>query len=324
MSIFPSFRVAEVRRILLAVNCWGLLAFALISPPSILQADDWASPQTRMFTSEGGRYACKVVPQSFQSAEGRMVRFAEDGEDQTVWRKPLVNVPMRAFLPPRRTHLVTVDTYANLGYEHSLVLYDAKGKVVADYKLEQLLEKNEIRQHVPQSVSSRWWAEQAKFRFEMEPQNERFVIELPWGKTLSMKLANGELTKTMLQAPAPGEVAKPLPAGRYTGGAMVMQVEDGKTIFADRPPAICHLQIRSNRLRAEFPDPVLGRGEWRTMNLVISQTAPRQVWKLQKGERTYQATAVLYSPQTLLLQLEIRKDDKVLGGAWQFYGVELE
>ena len=68
--------------------------------------------------------------------------------------------------------------YARVGYEHALVVYDAKGRLLADYPLEGVLTAAEIAAHVTPTAGSRWWNGDAEFGFS--PDGETFVIKLNW------------------------------------------------------------------------------------------------------------------------------------------------
>ncbi len=68
--------------------------------------------------------------------------------------------------------------------------YDGRGNQVRSLKLEDLLTANEIKTKVKQTVSSRWWAENAAFQFV---ENDRLLIRLSWGKQLRVQLPTGRL-----------------------------------------------------------------------------------------------------------------------------------
>jgi hypothetical protein len=63
--------------------------------------------------------------------------------------------PVEAFLS-NDGRLITFDNWHNLGYGEVAAIYDAKGKLVRSYRLEDLYPK-ETLQKVQTSVSSRWW-----------------------------------------------------------------------------------------------------------------------------------------------------------------------
>ena len=83
------------------------------------------------------------------------------------------------------------DTYGNLGYKHVLVIYDDKGKMVKDFKLEDLLTDDEIKTNVRITEGSRWWAQQTQFSFD----GMNFVARLKWGKTISIDVNTGKIAK---------------------------------------------------------------------------------------------------------------------------------
>ena len=71
--------------------------------------------------------------------------------------------------------------------------------MLADYRLEDLLTAEEIKQHVLHTMSSRLWNHGAAFTFESWDQAEnksvpmRLRIRLAWGKELVLDLASGRV-----------------------------------------------------------------------------------------------------------------------------------
>src|SRR5262249_46090283 len=120
------------------------------------------------------------------ASTGQLFALEADCKEKAVWNAKLVNVPDRVYVAPDGRRVVTIDTYGRLGYDHSVVVYDDRGKVLADYKLEDLLTRAEIRRHVDQTVSSRWRARQAVPGFS--PDRKYFVITLKWSNGLSENL----------------------------------------------------------------------------------------------------------------------------------------
>jgi hypothetical protein len=117
------------------------------------------------------------------------------GAENIEWRSPLVNVPHQVFVSDANgepAYVVTVDTWGNLGYAHSLVVYGSEGHVTADFALENLLTPAEISK-VKRSAGSRWWAEQATFGFRHAPDGMRLVIRMNWGKVITVDLGRGKI-----------------------------------------------------------------------------------------------------------------------------------
>ena len=112
----------------------SLLVAFLVFTPTTATADDWAEPSPRVFASRSGAHGFKVLPKSFETSSGVLFTLDAEGKEQVIWNKNVVNVPHRVFVAEDGKRVVTVDTYAKLGYEHSLVVYDDKGKVRTDYK----------------------------------------------------------------------------------------------------------------------------------------------------------------------------------------------
>ena len=170
-TIFSDLRPALFGLVLIAF-AGGLTATA--------SADDWAAPRPRLFISENGRHGFKVLP---KNTGGVLFSLDDDGKEQVAWNKQLVNVPDKVFVADDGKHVVTIDTYADLGREHSLVGYGAKGKVLGDYRLEELLSEQEIRDRVIETAPNRWWASEASFKYRNRGQEAKyFQIALKVGK----------------------------------------------------------------------------------------------------------------------------------------------
>jgi hypothetical protein len=115
-------------------------------------------------------------------------------------------------------------------------------------------------------------------------------------------------------------------AGQYSGACQVMKIgPDGAVSYDDTPLAISHVEITADgMLQAEFPDSTLGRGKWHTLTLKKVSTQPRVVWSAVSGDKTYQATAIPFSPRAYVFRLEVRRNGRLISGAQQFYAVDLQ
>jgi len=169
------------------------IAFVLMTVAGLAWADRWVSPTPQAFKSANGQHVFRTEPgKKFLGPASGALKTKRDTEaaEFEVWQAKLVNLPHQAFVSEDGT-VVTVDTYANLGYKHSLVVYDAKGKAIADYELEQLLTEDEIMRHVLLTEGSRRWAKDAKFSFDAKEQ--QFVINMKWGKEMRVSLKTGKI-----------------------------------------------------------------------------------------------------------------------------------
>jgi hypothetical protein len=167
---------------------------------SVSRGDSWPNPGARIFASENGLVALKVVPEKdFRKkqnpvATGILFWMREDdGSENTVWNQKLVNIPVRALIFRRYDAVVTMDTWASMGHEHSLVIYGQEGKVIRDLRLEDLLTKGEIDHQIQHSTSSRHWRKQATFRLIHDPKSPKLRIAFDWGKVLLVELHTGRI-----------------------------------------------------------------------------------------------------------------------------------
>jgi hypothetical protein len=171
-----------------------LAILLLVISQSALHADKWAAPTPRIYASPWGTHALKVLPDRGNfggQADATLFTLDEKGDEKVIWKGKLVNMPHQVLLSNQGKYVATIDTYANLGFQHAIVLYNDKGKAVADYALEELLTKAELAEKVPQTASSRHWASGTKFTFPEGGQT--FDVELKWGRTFKIDLATGKL-----------------------------------------------------------------------------------------------------------------------------------
>ena len=92
--------------------------------------------------------------------------------------------------------MITLDTWAHVGYEHCLVIYGQKGKVIADFKLEDLLTDKEIA-GLPATLSSRGWSDKDLAEFEDRSLGfDELVIRMKykeWARVIRISLASGKI-----------------------------------------------------------------------------------------------------------------------------------
>jgi hypothetical protein len=212
-------------------------------------ADSWEAPRPQTLESAARKYAFKVLPpgngELLGRAEGVLAQRDKKGDGPEVWREKLVNIPHQVFVADTGKHIVTVDTYARLGFDHSLVLYGDKGKVLADYRLEDLLTGREIEQKVERTVSSRWWATSTKFAFT--PNGRQFSIALKWGRTIILDLETGKISPPV-EASRPGQGKNPYHGSGEANSYQVIAGED------KAPPAEIWSAKALNALLAELQD----------------------------------------------------------------------
>jgi hypothetical protein len=176
-------------------------------------------PQPKLFASLYGVYALKTLPdvssvgtqrrtegvqwpaqasQIVGSSEGVFFTLDEHAKEKVIWRAKLVNIPNRAILVESGKYVVTLDSWRSAGFDHCLVVYGEKGKVIADFKLEDLLTAKEI-ESLPNSVTSRSWSDKDIAEFEdRSREQDEIVIRMKsrgWTKVIRLTLATGKLVK---------------------------------------------------------------------------------------------------------------------------------
>jgi hypothetical protein len=162
-----------------------------------LSADSWPGARAQAFPSPNGAVIFRTRPPLLANwsgkAQGSVVTVTADGET-VKWNGELVNIPVRAFVTDDGTRVVTFDTWAKLGYEHALVIYDGRGAVVADYNLERLLTADEIARFVVHTATTRQWLQGATIVFDASQTT--IVIALQWGRTIRVALSTGAIDTT--------------------------------------------------------------------------------------------------------------------------------
>ena len=197
-----------------------LLGFALVLS-SDARADDFRAgpPQPKLFASVYGTYALKTLPdvasvgtqtrtegvhspaqagQIVGTSEGVFFTLDEHAKEKLIWRAKLVNIPNRAILVESGKHVITLDSWRSAGFDHCLVVYGEKGKVIADFKLEDLLTAKEI-DGLPASVTHRSWSDKDVAEFEDRSREEdKLIIRMKyngWAKVIRLSLSTGKLVK---------------------------------------------------------------------------------------------------------------------------------
>jgi len=115
-----------------------------------------------------------------------------------IWKGELVNdgAPNTALISPNG-YLVTIDEHGNLGFDHSLVIYNKEGQVVKDFNVTDLIPSKDV-QLFTASTSSIYWRNDAKYFFiNLYNENEsmhnpsHLYIILSTQKVIEISLDNG-------------------------------------------------------------------------------------------------------------------------------------
>lgn len=173
----------------------ALAAIAALVTPALVAADSWPGSRPQVYTSSAGTHRFRTRPPQLSTwsgkSHGTLVTVAPDGSETASWARDLVNIPVLAFVADDGKHVVTLDTWAKLGYEHALVVYGEGGAVVVDYTLEDLLSSDDIASFVVHTMNARRWLQGATMAFE--PGEHTFVIRLQWGKVIRVALSTGTI-----------------------------------------------------------------------------------------------------------------------------------
>jgi len=145
---------------------------------STLFADDWRLPEPASFHARGMLLVAELFPPASRQNPGThtLCYFYEVGypgagwdiKPQLRWKRELANdrMPVEAILS-MDGWLVTFNDWGGMGMAHSIVVYDPRGRLVADWSGDQLFKEPALERIARQrtSVSSIWWNEKAKYYF---------------------------------------------------------------------------------------------------------------------------------------------------------------
>src|SRR5207245_6704144 len=127
------------------------------------------------------------------TSEGVFFTLDEHAKEKVIWRAKLVNIPNRAVLVESGKYVITLDSWRSVGFDHCLVVYGEKGKVIADFKLEDLLTAKEI-EGLPSSITHRSWSDKHIAEFEDRSREDQLVIQMKykgWTKVIRLSLSSG-------------------------------------------------------------------------------------------------------------------------------------
>jgi hypothetical protein len=171
-----------------------VLATSAAIAPAMAVADSWPGSRPQVYASSAGTHRFKTRPPQLSTwsgkSQGTLVTVAADGRETPLWTAELVNIPVVAYVTDDGKSVVTLDTWARLGYEHALVVYGDRGTVVADYPLDALLSKDEIASSVIHTMNARRWLQGATIELDTRGQ---LVITLQWGRIIRVALATGKI-----------------------------------------------------------------------------------------------------------------------------------
>ncbi len=135
--------------------------------PVSLRADSWGPPTPSVHVSENAGLIARVEPGSTnpdgsgaKSAHCRFYRYSEEKKMYEFWREhDLVNGarPCSVVIPDDGSFLVTFDDYMGVGTsENTVVVYDASGRILKKWALNDILSDAEIKE-LPSSTMSIHW-----------------------------------------------------------------------------------------------------------------------------------------------------------------------
>ena len=223
---------------------WVLIATILSAPAARLCADSFGAPRPRIFSSESGTYGFKVLePKLGESSRGVLFTLAPDGQETVIWTSKLVNLPGRVFVSEDGNRVVTVGTLGTSGHEHSVTVYTNEGKVLTDYKLEDILTEEELR-FISQSTSTRAWTVHASFRFDSIVTPKQYLLTVKRFELLSAALQRLNEVPSKLRIDDPKERERVLKENEK-------RIEEVQTALKGPTERVVRIDLRTGKILAE-------------------------------------------------------------------------
>jgi hypothetical protein len=171
------------------------IACLLCAVTQVARADDWPLPEPVGFHGRGFEYVAEIFPPESRQNIGKkplcyMYRVGYPGagwkvDAKLVWKAELATMPYEAVVTMDGL-LVTLDQHGNVGFDHAVDVYDARGKLVRSLKLDELFAADDLDK-IEHSVSSRWWRRGAKVHVIAG----KLYITVASGKTVEVALKDG-------------------------------------------------------------------------------------------------------------------------------------
>jgi hypothetical protein len=173
-----------------------VLVLAGLAAPT--DADDWPSPHPRSWHGQGFSRVVEVFPAKSRNNPGDkpLAYSYEVGytggtwavNPKLIWKGALANVyAPHAAIVSSDGWLITLDEWANLGYDNAIVIYDPAGKLIKAHSLDAVLPEDVANRD--RSRSSRYWRKNAQFLIDIA--GKLLQIRLDGGGVIEISLATG-------------------------------------------------------------------------------------------------------------------------------------
>jgi hypothetical protein len=154
---------------------------ACLVPASAPAYGDCVQFSTRVFAADAGTaYVRAEIDGAERRTVARLYTTAREG-DRLLWTATLVNEPARIWVDAAGRWIVTLGNFCNAAsdHDHALTVYDRSGKVIADWRLNELVP--ELYKYSGPSELHTPWTSVAPLRFEAPFDDLRVIF--PWGES---------------------------------------------------------------------------------------------------------------------------------------------
>lgn len=174
-----------------------LIGFFILFPLMVntSSADSWSRPEEKIIESPNGKYRLSLVPGDYKKKTPPTIALEKLNHhvNEIVYKRAPVNEisPVEIYISDSG-YVITLNDWLMSGFKHSFVIYDPKGNIIRDSRLEDMFSEEEIENKVKRTVSSRRW----RYLGEKPYFNDNtFFITTLWGTILDINIIDGKINQ---------------------------------------------------------------------------------------------------------------------------------
>ena len=158
-------------------------------------ADTWSRPEEKIVESPNAKYRLSLVPGDYKKKTPPTIALEKlnHQKNEILYKRALVNEisPVKIYVSDLG-YVITLNDWGRSGFKHSLVIYDQKGNIIRDSRLEDIFTEEEIKAKVKHTISSRWWLYLGETPYF---NDNSFVITTLWGTILNINIIDGKINQ---------------------------------------------------------------------------------------------------------------------------------